>query len=96
MLICGETKHSSDIIHEFRLRKQQVFCGQKWVHLVKGSGHCDNPADSVAMYTLWMPKVYLKTTGVFGQKNTITSFKQAQDHSSVVTVGLTHTPQPPQ
>ena len=24
--------------------------------------------DSVAMYTLWMPKVYLKTTGVFWSK----------------------------
>ena len=37
-------------IQVFWLRKQQVFCDQRWVHLVKGSGHSDNPADSVAMY----------------------------------------------
>ena len=55
-------------IHVFLLRKQQVFCGQKQVHLVKGTGHCDNPVDSVAMYTLWKPKVYLKTTVVFWSK----------------------------
>ena len=69
-IICGETKHSSDTIYMYWAQKTtgvlrlKVGTPSQSIHNYLGTV----TVDKVATCTLWTPKIFLKTTGVFWSK----------------------------